>query len=220
MSVANHALVSLATLKAYLVVQGSSQDANLERAINAATELIEQAMGGREVVSRGSLTEYHSLGPEDITPEIMVGQWPIATVTSVHESVGWPRTYDATTVLVEGTDFELVKPVGIIRRLTSGGPRQWATGSRAIRVVYSGGYKGQDGNPATAEDVPARLQQVALYVAASIFKEGDLKRWGVSSVSDAQGSVTRFMGHLPPSVKDILRGSRNYNVHRTWERAS
>jgi len=56
-------------------------------------------------------------------------------------------------------------------------------------------------------------------VATTIFKESDRARWGVSSVTDAQGSVTRYLGYLPPDMKERLGSYRRRARHRTWEAA-
>jgi len=221
-----YAMCSLDDFKAYLGASGAASDANLTNAINVATTLIERELD-REIVTRGDLTEFHSPrwaagafdpysfgGSWSRVSELYTSQWPIISVTSVHESAA-PPVYNGTTLLVVGTDYELVKPRGIIRRLSAGsGPAFWAPGNRAEQVILSAGY-------ATAAVVPDDLRQVCMFVAASIAQESDRKQWGISSMSDPLGNVTRFMGYMPPSMKEILNHYRRpISFGRTWERAS
>lgn len=217
-----YALVSLANFKSYAGAGGTGQDANYTSALNAATAIIEREVD-RELVTRGDVTEFHS--PRWLhhysggCGELYTGQWPIITVTSIHESPGQPPVYDAGSLLA-ASSYELLKPRGIIRRLAGYGAGYWASGNRAVQIVYAAGYQKTDGLPAAALPVPDDLQQVCMFVAASIAKESDRKQWGVSSLSDALGNVTHFMGYLPPSMKEMLSHYRRLGFGGTWERAS
>ncbi len=211
-----YALVSLADFKLYAGAAGFGQDANYIGALNAATAIIEREVD-RELVTRGDVTEFHSVGwNPDIyyregRAEIYTGQWPIISITTIHESFGQPPVYDAGTLLA-ASSYEVLKPRGIVRRLAGYGAGYWACGNRAVQIVYSAGY--------AAASVPADLQQVCMFVAASIAKESDRKQWGVSSQADALGNVTHFMGYLPPSMKEMLSHYRRLGFGGTWERAS
>jgi hypothetical protein len=230
MALLSYALGTVAELKAYASLSGTNQDTQLENALNAATELVEQR-ADRQLVSRGTLQEYHSLrhflstNREAINRddrsryEIRTGEWPIISVTSVYESIPVPRIYDATTLLT-ASQYEIVKPKGVIRRLETIGPWPWWPGHHAIQLNYAAGYQATDGTPAQAIPIPWDLKQAALFIAASIFKESNRQQWGVSSQSDALGNVTRFMGYIPPSMADILASHARQDFDRTWERMS
>lgn len=220
MALENWSLASLADLKAYLGnVTGTTFDENLNQALNEATALVE-GRTARQLVSRVEFTEYHSLGARDVYYELWLSEWPIITISTIHEDDTWPRVYGAASLLAAGTDYEQSASMGWVRRLGSAGPVPWKTGSRIVRVVYSAGYKRQDGNPASALAVPYDLKKACLFAAASIYKESDRQRWGVSAVTDAMGSVTRYMGHLTPEIeKDLARYARK-EFHRTWEKAA
>lgn len=217
----NHALVSLAELREYLTVQGNNSDPQLVVAANQATLAIESKTG-RQLVSRGdtAITEYHSIDLSVSYTELYVSEWPIISVTTLHEDDSWPRAYGAGALLVEGTDFETVKRDGIIRRLGSGGPQLWKPGSRIVKLVYKAGYRNTDSLPAAGIDIPQDLKLAALFVASSIFKESDRQRWGVSAVTDAVGTVTRFLGYFTPQINEMLSPYVRREHHRTWEKAA
>lgn len=209
MSVGTYALVSLDELRAAIGAAdgGPGQDANLEKCIDRATAWLENETN-RKFITRGNTTEYHTVRDGEHT--IRVAEWPITTVVSVHETTTIPRTYGATALLVDGTDYRVVKELGLIRRISSAELTRWQTGYQAIKVIYTYGY-------ATSASVPEDLKQIALFVAISMFKETDRARWGVSSVTDGLGTVTRYLGYLPPDMKSRLDGYRHDLFDRTWE---
>lgn len=190
---------------------GTGEAANIDAACNIATMTMEQRID-RLIVSRGSITEYHTLGPLDCFSSIYLGQWPWITVTSVHESLSNPPVYDATTLLVDGTGFEKVAP-DRLRRLSSGVPASWARGNRAIKVVYTAGY-------ANTAAVPWDLKHVAFVIAAAIFEEQTKHRFGISSASDGAGNFQRFVGYFTPQLDELLAPYKRRDAHRTWELAA
>jgi hypothetical protein len=216
----NYALASLAELKAYMGgLTGTNQDESLNQAINGATALIEGRLG-RLLVSRGEFTEWHTVGPRDRFFELYTSEWPIIAIGSVHEDDGWPRTYGPDTLLAVGADYEYSKPEGWVRRVGGSGPIPWKAGTRIAQFLLTTGYQDLDGEPASALTVPYDLKKAALFVAASIFKESERQRWGVSAITDAVGTVTRFLGHFPDEIQKDLRRYERREFHRTWERAA
>lgn len=216
MAVNPEALVSLVALKAYLEATGATQDANFEAAIDAATTWLESQVN-RQFVTRGDVTELHTISGGVST--LQLSQPEMIAVTSVHESTQLPPVYNASTLLSAPADYALDRQFGKIVRVSSGAPFPWATGYRAVQVVFSYGYRALDGLPVAAKPIPEDIRQLCLLVAASMFQEGAGQRWGKSSVTDAQGSVTRFTGYLPPSQKAALKAYRHYEFARTWEAA-
>jgi hypothetical protein len=191
---------------------GVQQIGNIQSAIQAATLAIEKRID-RLLVSRGSITEYHSLAYRARMEELFVGEWPILSVTSLHEDDTTPRTYGASSLLVSGTDYETVYPDRLRRLDAGGGPVYWGTGARVVRLVYTAGY-------ATTATVPDDLKQVAFYVAASMFTENTRKQWGVSGASDATGSWQRFTGYFTPAMDEMLSPYKRREFSRTWERVA
>lgn len=218
MSLSTYALISLQELKDHVGAAGTAKDAQLEAIIERVTDEIE-AFIGRQIVTRGTLTEYHTMqaqGSPVQTPDLRPLEWPIISVTSVHEDTATPRTYGASALLVAGTGYEVVKPRGLIRRLDGGAgiPRAWSTGHRAVKLVYSAGY-------ADTTAVPPRIKSVALRYAALVWDETKRQAFGVSGASDALGNYTRFApAQLTDDMKAALTPERRLTVWESGEQDS
>lgn len=227
MALSLYSFVDVPALKEYVGAGGDGQDGNYERALNAALRVVEGRQG-REWVTRGSKTEYHSLRGGH--RRIRMSQWPVKTVTSVHESTSWPRVWDSTTLLVEGTDYLVDNETGELRRIGGGGGlAYWACGERAVRVIRVAGYtqpfaaSDTSGAYTRAEalDALAELTGLVLVIAAGIFKEGDTRGWGDTDTTDAQGAVRRALAYLSPSQLEALDSYRRIEFgERTWEIAA
>lgn len=218
MPISPYALATLLELKDYITAAGTAKDAQLEDVLNRVSDEIESFLG-RQIVSRGALTEYHTMqaqGSPVETPDLRTLEWPLITVTSVHEDTSTPRTYGAGALLVAGTGYEVVKPRGLIRRLDGGAGmrRTWATGHRAVKVVYTAGY-------ADTASVPARIKSVALRYAALVWDETKRQAFGVSGASDTLGNYTRFApAQLTADMKSALQAERRCSVWESGERDS
>jgi hypothetical protein len=206
------ALVTTSELVAYLGGQDSLDDRTgaLERAINAASGLIGNYLGRRLIKPATDYVEFHTVWQGAC--EIRLNDWPIDTVTSVHEDVG--RVYGASSLLTADVDYIVSKPLGrIIRVWESGGPRSWLPGFRAIRVAFMPQYP--------VADVPAVFKDACLWTAAMLMKESDRKQWGLNSLVDAAGNFTRLSGaHLPGFIKEQLAGECDLRFDITGERDS
>jgi len=195
---------ALLTAEQFIGVLGADSGAEasrIEDVINAASLMIENYCE-RQFVTRGALTEYHSpLGPWTLYSK----QYPIISVTSIHETL--TRTYDATTLLVENTDYviESSDEGKIIRvaGLTSG-PMAWAIGYRTVKLIYAAGYKSPTGGAAGAA-LPDDLVAIARRLCARMWKEQERRQWDVQSQSDAAGNFQRFgPAMLLQAEKDAL----------------
>ncbi|NIO42306.1 MAG: hypothetical protein GTO41_20420, partial [Burkholderiales bacterium] len=104
-----------------------------EAILNQSSALVENYLD-RQIISRGSLTEYHTFTVG--YPNLYTRQWPIISVASVHEDID--REYGAADLLTANDDYLVVKPPGLIVRTISAtsGKTTWLTGFRAIKVVY------------------------------------------------------------------------------------
>ena len=133
----DHAIINLTEIKAAVWDDTGGQDDRLNLLINRLTEAAEAAMG-RDLVSRGALTEYYSL--DCYTPDLYLRVLPIIDITSVHESC--VRTYNADSLLIVGTDFVAYNEVGkLVRTATATWGREaWEAGFEAMKVIYTGGY--------------------------------------------------------------------------------
>ena len=189
MSLSTYALITLDELKAVLQIAGSGQDDLLERVINRASESIEAYLG-REIVTRGSITEYHTVDVE--RRDLYLGQYPLTTVTTVKEG-GWSGgSWTAQATLTANTDFLTDTAAGKLVRLLA----SWMVGLESVQVVYTAGY-------ATTAAVPEAIKDVALSLAAR--KYSQIRRGGdfaAQTITDGMGSVSRF---LPADLLKVER---------------
>jgi hypothetical protein len=133
-----YALASLQELKDYLPAHGDTEDDGLTKALNRASAILE-ARTDRHFVTRGELTEYHSV--YDGRRLLELSQAPVISITSIHESASLPPVYDADSLLVPEEDYLVDRERGLVDRVCTGIPIGWASGRRAIRVVWSYGYR-------------------------------------------------------------------------------
>lgn len=153
-----------------------------EAILNQSSALVENYLG-RHIITRGSITEYHSFHADD--SDLYTRQWPIISVASVHEDLN--REYNAADLLTVNTDYILVSPLGKLQRIISstGGEQSWLNGFRAIKVVYQAGYADRDA-------VPEAIKDVALRHAVEVAKDIIRKNQGLSEVADQTGRFVRF----------------------------
>lgn len=223
-SLAPYALIDVASLREYGGWPGSGQADRATWACNAATSAIERELGDRWLVTRGSTGFYFS--PRQRVEVIRLPQFPCKTLASVHESTAFPRVYDSTTLLVDGTDYFYDAALGEIRRISGGSRTCWATGERGIKVVCTPGYTAPhaasdaDGAYTRAEAATdlGELIGLALVMAAGLYKEGDTKAWGDSQAQGDPGSVTRALAYLSAAQLEQLHSYRRVEFgERTWE---
>ena len=184
-------------LKPFLGISSddTGEDERINQVNNMVSDQIETFLD-RLVVTRGSITEYHTFLVD--SPTLYASQWPLISVTSIHEDTN--RTYGASTLLTVTTDYIVHLAAGKITRVHSSGgsPRAWQTGFRAVEHIFTAGY-------ATTATVPAGLKYISLRVMALAWREVARKQQGVASVSDDLGSVTRlFPAGLTPQIKNDL----------------
>jgi hypothetical protein len=214
MALAANALIGLSDLKIFMSITSSSQDTQLESAIGYASTLIESYLE-RQITTRGSLIEYHSIEPP-ASCELYLGEWPIISVTSVYEDM--TRVY--ATALVADTDYIVSKPGGKLIRVEAGsGTLAWLSGFRTVKVVYEAGRLSPGAStPEGATAVPLDLAQICAEVAATIFQDADRKEWGKLQVSSEGRTITRFMGYMTPDLEQRLAPHRRSEVSQTWDR--
>lgn len=186
---------------------GSGVDPSYEAALNTASAIVENYLG-RDIVTRGTITEYHTF--KSYSQDLLLLEWPVISVTNVWEDVA--RAYGSA--LTVDTDYIVSKPHAQLIRISgaNGAPMSWAIGFRAVKVSYSAGY--------AVGDVPGHIKDVVLWIAAHLFSESERKSWDVSSQSDGLGTVTRFtLSRLPDYMKAQLVSERRiYPLGVTGER--
>jgi hypothetical protein len=209
MALSTYALVSVEELRRALSLGGDEKTALLEEIIHRASDLVEQYLE-REIVTRGAVTEYHNpTGLHDVAT-LWLRNYPIDTITSVHEDTGWPRTYGDSYLLVAGTDYASASP-NLLRRMDSGGLRAWAPGFRTVKVVYSYGYENTDA-------VPDRIKKPTIDLCALMWAEATRGQHGISGASDSIGNWTRFSAaQLTQAMKDELINEKRMVFESTAE---
>lgn len=218
-----YALRTVAQVKALgWVISGSSADALIEECANEASAMVDKAWG-RDLVSRGSLTEYHPRlrpgegGSFQIGCELRLNEWPIVSVTTVHEDSA--RAY--STPLVVDTDYVVTKPAGKLIRVSGSQPRPWLSTWRAVKVVYVAGYQNTAGSPAQAAAVPPEVLRVFDELVGWMIRQRAQKEVGLTVTSDAAGGRT-FSGpaYITTQMQATLdqAGASQANEIRTGER--
>lgn len=241
-----YALRTVAQVKATAWPLGATgSDSIVEDCINEASEVVEKAWG-RHIVSRGSLTEYHpridTTGPGSlyvpeisgpyfpvsgtplplsIGPELYLNEYPIVSVTTVHEDSA--RAYGADTLLTANTDYVVSKPTGKLVRVAGAAPSAWISSWRAVKVVYVAGYQNTAGNISGADAVPPTILRVFDELVGWMIRQRISKEVGLQSVSDALGNRS-FSGpaYITPQMEALLmRSGACVNMRmRTGERDS
>lgn len=202
-------LVDLNTeLKPFLGIQQGDwrEDARLTTLNDIARSLIEDYLD-RHIVSRGSITEYHTVRPA--SAELYTRQFPLLTITSIHEDDS--RAFGATSLLTVNTDYIVSAPFGRILRISGSLPTVWLTTWRSVKIVYTAGY-------ATTAVVDASLKHAALRTIALLWNELKREEIGYSSISDAQGNISRLVpGGLNQDVKRAIYCFRRMDQNPTGE---
>jgi len=223
MALSDYALRTVAAIKTALGLTGTQVDTLVEECVNQASEMVEQAWG-RHIVSRGALTEYHPRrgGGTFGGPELYVNEWPIVSVTSVHEDPN--RDYDADTLLTVTDDYIASAPVGKIIRVSSALPIGWSCAWRAVKVIYVAGYQNTDADITGAAAVPAAILRVFDELVGWMIQQRTKGQVGYQSVSDTFGSRTiSGPAYITPGMQAALDAAGAVPVSRagrTGERDS
>jgi hypothetical protein len=206
MAAVDHALLTTDELLEELHGGTSGPPRPLERIVNATTETIERELNRRLIYRDGPYIE--QMTTSGGRKAIYTLEAPITTLTEVNEDSD--RTFGAGTVLTAGTDFIADLENGRILRVSGCCATDWEEGECAVQLKYQGGY-------ADIDALPWDIRDVALRHAALTWQEISQHHQGVSSISDATGSTTRFRAaQLTPEMKKQLeRHVRRIRYQRT-----
>lgn len=187
-------LTVIADVKQQLGLENdSTKDAFLANLILRAQKLLEKYCGRK--FDSATYTEFYD---GDGTDELLLNQYPIVSVTSLHDDLG--RTFDSLT-LISTSDYVIYKERGKIK-LTSSEPSQsgrvFARGAQNVKVIYVAGY----------DPVPEDLQDAALQQIEHMFNRA--KTGGFTSRSMGGISETYDPEPIPETVKRSLRHYRKY----------
>jgi hypothetical protein len=184
----------------------SDRDYAIEAILGYTTSAIESYLD-RKLVTRGSIVEYHTTMYGQC--EIYLSQWPAIAVASVYEDS--TRSYAASSLLTVNTDYTVTAPRGKLTRISNLVSTTWVAAYRSIKVTYTGGY-------ATTADVPNEIKYQAQRFASIAWGEAAKKTFGLASVSDVSGSISRF---VPPGLNELMKAGlykfRRMEHAPTWE---
>lgn len=108
------------------------------------------------------------------SPWLWVKEWPITSITSIHESID--QTFDATT-LIPSTDYIFDLNLPRIRHKWRG----WFTWFQSIQVIYVGGWV----------TVPLDVEQVCIELAAMKFQARGALVLASTALGDGSVSIMR-----------------------------
>lgn len=190
------ALIDEAELSTY-IGSGSALNADdARRVINRASALVQAWLRRNLITPAADVVEYHTVFG---TREIDLLDYPIASITSVHEDD--TREYGSDTLL-DADQFIVMKPLGRLKRCEPGsGLTSFMTGDRAIRVAYKYGW--------TRAALPEHFKDFAGQIAAVLWAEKKRAAPGATSMSDSMGNFTRIdASHLPDSITAAFEDER------------
>lgn len=211
MALWTYALVTLDRAKRALLVSGDQQDNLLEECITEASGMVEDAWG-RQIVTRGTLTEFHPRYGLGLGTDLYTNEYPIHSVTAIYE--GGSGVSGTGTLLTVNTDYLLIKhPANVVRRIVSGLPVCWpynpsSTSYRHVEIQYQAGYRKHDASTAAElalPEVPQPVVRVCLELTAWIYKQRTGHEVGMQTVSDGLGNRT-FSGpaYVMPAMRKAL----------------
>ncbi len=183
-------LCTLADVKAYLGISGSTYDGVLGTLIDAASEAIENYC--RRRFSETEHTEYHDGWG---STQIVLDHHPIASVSALYDDLN--RDFDSET-LIESDDYAFYPEEGILELLQG----IFQTGVRNIKAVYTAGYA----------TVPTDVAQAARILVASWFNRGRQGGDGISQETLGQYAAHYANDPLPVQVLSLLAPYRNVRV--------
>lgn len=229
-------LCSRSEVKTFLGIAASdtSQDDLLDLAIDAATGAINDYVGYPLLTPSGDTpAEYYS---GDGTPDLILRRRPVASITSIYVDANgyWGQGSDpfpATTLLVAGTDYALIRDekagatrsiAGMVRRLASsiagsgwyGGAPMYPGGtltnfgrSKPVWPVGEGNIKatyvaGFTSLTSATNPVPPAVQQACAMLAVWIKRSTPYG--GFSSVSESLSKYSVSFGQLAQSAGNAL----------------
>jgi len=193
-----NALVDLDPTKIYLNIPlaETSQDDLIRDFINEASSLIESYCNRK--FREQTITELRNGGR---TYEIVLNQWPVSSITSVHEDSS--RVFGVNTLL-DSTEYmigENERAEGFtVEKFNS----VFAQGRKIIQIIYTFGY-------ALYTDVPSDIQLACKRTAAYYFKQQQNQDFIEIEKSKGNEDIVLIDG-LPKSASLILDNYRRLEM--------
>lgn len=178
-------LCTVAQVKTYIGETKSTHDTLLSGIVEYVTEFI-QSYTHKDFFEQ-TYTEYPTGGGS----KLVLGNAPVSSITSIHESLDVPRSYTSSTLLTADTHYIADLDDGIVHRLNS----KWSKQPKAIRAIYTAGYG--------STDIPKDVQWAAVLLSVLAFNQR--RDVGAAGASVGGESVDFENPHsLPEIISDIL----------------
>lgn len=186
------ALISLADAKAFLKITASSEDGIVGDMVNEISQFVNNHCGHN--ILETTYTEYYD---GDGTNELILGNFPVSTLTSVNDDVA--RSFSASTAKSVASDILLEKGAGIIRLWNNGGIFMCGQGN--VKVVYVAGY--------TLATVPHPIQLAVRKLVAMLYRRSyQTPKDGVQTETQQDRTTTFFDEAIPKDVTMMLQPYR------------
>lgn len=195
--------IALVTMEEYRIFAKAEQSADaelIEMIINGVSDLMQRRMGRRLIYTEDIEEDIHG----NSKPYIDVKRWPIVAINSITED---------TESLTVSTDYKVNNELGRIYRVSGlyGREALWAKGVYNITVDYDAGFS--IGAPGGNESrLPYDITEACLKQIAHEVKRSRAKDWGESSRTFPDGSVTKNVENLLPSVERVCKLYKRYRV--------
>jgi len=193
-----NALLELAPAKIYLGIPLAelSQDDLIEGFINECSTLIENYCNRQF----RQVTHTERFDGVSVT-EILMNQWPISSITSVH--VDSKRAFGVDT-LVDPSNYELFQDERgesiLVQRFDQAFPR----GNKNVKIIYTAGYS-------AFADVPSDIQLATKITVAFYYQQQQQKNWSYSNKQKADENITLVQG-IPESAVLILENYKRVEM--------
>lgn len=128
-------LITLAEAKTHMNIDVATWDTEIQAFIDSVTAVVENVTGP---MTDQTFTEYFDGGGA----YVVLGRVPVISVTSVTEYAGTTGTTITAQNIAATTanDYLLNTATGIMRRMSSGAPTLFTSGTQNLVVVYHAGY--------------------------------------------------------------------------------
>jgi hypothetical protein len=189
-------LTTRANFKTAWSISTTEHDARIDALLPQVTKLCQTYCG--RTFFETSATEYPSFLSRYATM-LPVKNPPITAITSLHLSLDIPRVYDATTVLVEGTDFIVSEEGQWIEFVAPRCLNVSGTLAKSARLIYTGGYA----------VIPGDLERAAQEIIGVKLLKGSGKLYHFLGESRDDGSMAgiRF-DDVTPSALAVMDSYR------------
>lgn len=190
-------LTTRASFKTAWNITKTDDDSRIDALLAQVTDLF-QSLCDRQFYA-AEVTEYPRILGVPLS-RVFLARTPVTTpLTALYLSWSWPRVYDATTLLVEGTDYVVDEETGTVEFVSP----TWYSGKsriRAIQATYTGGYS----------TIPGDLERAAQEVLGVKLDKAKGHLYHVLSESRADGSIAgiRF-DDMTPNALAVIDKYRN-----------